>query len=81
MEVRGKRLRLSLHAFEGMSAERPRIDLQDLANVLETPDADNGREAFRWIGTRTVLVYYEEDEEEVYVRSVSATRRRLAPNL
>lgn len=79
MFVRGKRLRLLKHAVEGMEAERPPLRLHDIASILEDPDYDDTNKAFAWTGRRTVFVYYQEDEEEVVVRSVSSTRSRLAP--
>lgn len=60
-----------------MAAERPPLDVNDVREVLETPDQDTGRQAIKRIGRRTILVYYEEDDAQIYVRSASATRRRL----
>jgi hypothetical protein len=38
----------------------------------------NGRlKAWKRIGKRTVIVFYDEDEEGIYVRSVSATRSEI----
>jgi hypothetical protein len=60
-------------------SERPPIRLGELLAVLETPDHDDGRKAFKWLNDRTVIVYYEEEIDEINIRSVSATRRPLAP--
>lgn len=72
--IRGKWTAFSKHASDAMAAERPPLDVND---VLEAPDHDDGRQAFKRIGRPTILVYYEEDRAQVYVRGVSATRRRL----
>lgn len=77
--ARGKDLRIRKHAFEGMSAERPPIRVEDVARTLEEAERDDGRNAWKWIGSRTVIVHYREEEHEVVVRGVSATRRRLPP--
>lgn len=79
MIVRGKWVVLRRHALEGMEAERPIIDEHDVQATLETPDRDDGHQAFRRIDRRTVIVYYEEHPDEIQVHGVSATRRRLAP--
>jgi hypothetical protein len=79
MLVRGRWLTLTQHAFEGMQAERPPIRVVDVALVLEEPDHDQATFAWKRIGPRTVLVYYEEQAEALLVRAVSATRSRLAP--
>lgn len=77
MRVRGKRLFIQKHAFEGMNAERPPVRVQDVARVLDDPDRDDGHRAMRWIHDRTVLVYYRNHEHQIDVESVSCTRRRL----
>lgn len=64
-----------------MYAERPPIQVDDVANVLESPDSDFGGRAFKWISRRTVICYYDETKEFLEVRSVSATQRRLGPQL
>lgn len=79
MLVRGKWLRIEKHALGGMNAERPPITHDDVALVLEEPDHDDGKKAFRRVGPRTLLVYYEEEEHTIGVRAASATRSRLAP--
>lgn len=79
MIVRRRFLTVGKHAEAGMRAERPPLDVEDVALVLGNPDHDNGKEARKRLGRRTVFVYYTETEDEVYVRSVSATSRRLAP--
>jgi len=75
--IRGKWAAFSKHASEAMAAERPALDVNDVREVLENPDHDDGRQAFKRIGERTLLVYYEEDESQVFIRSASATRRRF----
>lgn len=79
MIARGKQATWTSHAFDGVDAERPPIRAEHVVSVLEEPDADDGRCARAWRGYRTILVYYYEGEEEIEVRAVSATRRRLAP--
>ena len=81
MIARGKVLTILEHARVGMDSERPPIRVEDVAAAIETPEQDDGRCATIWRRRRTVLVYYEEVEDEVEVRSVSATRRRLAPKV
>lgn len=78
MIVRGKALTITSHAVAGMEAERPRVRPEDIVAVLENPDSDDGGCAMGWRRRRTILVYYDEYEEKVRVRAVSATRRRLA---
>lgn len=77
MQARGKRLTLTRHAFDGMNAERPPVRVHDVVRVLEDPDLDDGRRAAKWLGDRTLLVYYTEHEHQLDVESVSCTRRRL----
>jgi hypothetical protein len=62
-----------------MYAERPPVREHDIETALETPDTDQDGRATRRIGSRTIIVYYTELKENIHVRSVSATRRRLAP--
>lgn len=75
--IRGKWTAFSKHASDAMAAERPPLDVNDVRKVLEAPDQDDGRQAIRRIGRRTVLVYYEEHDAQIYIRGVSATRRSL----
>ncbi|HLE47980.1 MAG TPA: hypothetical protein VI818_06755 [Candidatus Thermoplasmatota archaeon] len=77
--IRGKDAAFSKHASQAMAAERPPLEVTDVQEVLETPDHDDGHKAFKRIGRRTVLVYYEEDDAQVFIRSASATRRKLPP--
>lgn len=79
MYVRGKFVSLKKHAFEGMNCERPPVQVGDVIDALEQPDHDDGNQAVRWNGHRTVIVYYAESEDELIVRSVSATKGRLPP--
>lgn len=78
MFIRGKPYTITKHAFEGMNAERPPLASHDIESVLEDPDSDDGRQAMKRLGARTVIVYYVENETEVVIESVSATRGRLA---
>lgn len=78
-QVRGKLCTISKHAFEGMAAERPPISADTVARVLEDPDHDDGTQARKRLGGRTILVRYEALEDRIRVRGVSATRRRLPP--
>lgn len=75
--IRGKETAFSKHASQAMAAERPPLEVTDVQEVLEAPDHDDGNKAVKRIGRRTVLVYYEEDDAQIYVRSASATRRKL----
>ncbi len=78
--IRGKWSAFSKHASAAMAAERPPLDVNDVREVREVredPDQDNGRQAIKRLGRRTILVYYEEDDAQIYIRSASATRRRL----
>ncbi len=79
MIARGKHVTILPHAVDGMGCERPPIRPSVVLDVLELPDTDSGRLATAWLRNRTILVYYDEYEEQIEVRSVSATRRRLAP--
>lgn len=81
MLVRGKELDLGRHAAGGMLAERPPISLEDVIHALEEPNHDDGSTATKRIGKRTIIVRYEESEVDVFVRSVSATHRHLAPKM
>jgi hypothetical protein len=77
--ARGKPLDIRKHARDGMEAERPAVRVEDLVRALEESDHDDGQAARKRIGRRTILVRYEEAEDRISVRGVSATRRRLAP--
>lgn len=77
MYARGKQCRVSKHAHEGMQAERPPIDYGAVQFVLEEPSADDGTRATRRVGRRTILVYYNEFDDEILIRSVSTTRSSL----
>ena len=79
MYVRGKPIYFTKHAFNGMAAERPPIKEDEVRAVLEAPDDDDGGKAFKAVGRRTVLVYYDDREGAVFIDAVSATRRRLSP--
>ena len=65
-----------------MNAERPPIKLEYLYEAVDDPDKTvaEGKtriKAMKWIGKRTIIAYYDEYEEDIHVRSVSATRRKL----
>lgn len=77
--ARGKWVTIRKHAAEGMACEAPPIREDDVLLVLEEPDHDDQNQAYKRIGTRTVIVYYEETDDHIRVRAVSATRRRLSP--
>ena len=78
MYARGKPCQFTKHAYEGLRAERPPIDLEEIAMVLEEAEHDDGATAYRWIQTRTVIIRYIEREDYIRIRSVSATRSRLS---
>lgn len=75
----GKFLTLAKHAVEGMNCERPPIQIHEVVEVIEEPDHDDGNQAIKWMGHRTLILYYSLYEDEIHVRSVSATKGRLAP--
>jgi hypothetical protein len=80
--IRDRPVWFDRHALDGMNAERPRIGVSEVESVLEAPDRldeEKGerRKASKHIGKRTIMVYYDEDEEGIYVRSVSATRSEI----
>jgi hypothetical protein len=75
--ARGKVVTITAHALQGMEGERRRIRVEDAIRTLEDPDHDDGKEARRWCGWRTTKVYYVEEEGRIYIRGVSATRRRF----
>lgn len=77
MIVRGERVFILPHAQDGMDGERPPIRPDDLARVLERPDSDDGTCARSHRRGRTILVYHDDLEDEIEIRSVSATRRSL----
>lgn len=57
------------------------IEANDVLDVLDEPDYDDTRKAYKWIGRRTVIVYYAEEEDRILVDSVSATSTRLPPKV
>lgn len=80
--VRGKSVWIERHAFEGMSNERPPVSTEEVRSTIEKPDGAErefgaGQKVWRWIGQRTIIVYYDELEEEIHVKAVSATRRKI----
>ena len=75
LSARGKRVAFSKHAAQALDNERPRIDEWDVARVLEEPDEDTPENGARKrIGRRTIIVRYTQTEDEIQVRTVSATR-------
>lgn len=79
MLVRGKWCRVARRALDGMNAERPPISDAEIEAPLEEPDHDDGNQARKRIGRRTIIVYYREEADTLVVRAVSATRSRMAP--
>jgi hypothetical protein len=79
IEARGKPVVLSRHAENAMVSERPPIRVRHLARTLEAPDHDDGKTAWKRIANRTVLVHYQEEADQILVKTVSATRGRLRP--
>lgn len=80
--IRGKRVWIAKHAFEGMSDEKPPVSTEHVLSAIADPDGsemESGmrRKAWRWIGQRTIMVYYDELEDEIRVKAVSATRRKI----
>jgi len=80
--IRDRPVWFERHALDGMNAERPRISVGEVECALEAPDRivkehDGRLKAWKRVGKRTVLIYYDEDEEGIYVRSVSATRSEI----
>jgi hypothetical protein len=74
--ARGKPVYFTAHAYEGMHGERKPVAPEAAVRVLDEPDEDDGHEARKWVGWRTIRVYYEEGPDLIEVRGVSATRRR-----
>jgi hypothetical protein len=62
-----------------MVAERPPVRPHHVSKVLEDPDHDDGKTALRRSGRRTIIIRYAEDDEQISVLSVSATRGRFRP--
>lgn len=85
--ARGEGVTFDPHALDGQSQESRRrpVSTAHVLLALDSPDAlrrrKEGFEAVRWIGKRTVLVRFRETEDELYVYSISATRRRLATDV
>lgn len=80
--VNGKYVWIERHANDGMNAERPYIKVEHVLETLRDPDklekeAGIRKKAIKWIGFRTIIVYYDETEEEIHVTGVSSTRRKL----
>ncbi|HLF06085.1 MAG TPA: hypothetical protein VI893_02730 [Thermoplasmata archaeon] len=68
--------------MDGGNAERPPVEIADIVEIIETVPGPRRQSpdrirAHRWQGSRTVIVTYVENEEEIHVISVSATRRRF----
>ena len=76
LRVRDRWLHITKHAYQGMKEERPPLTLWDLLHAFEEPDYDDGKEVRKRLGRRTLRAYYTQDEENVWVHAVSATRRR-----
>jgi hypothetical protein len=75
LTARGKPVALSKHAAQALGNERPKIHEWDVIHVLEEPDEDDPENGARKrIGRRTIIVRYEDLGEEIFVRTVSATR-------
>lgn len=53
------------------------VEANDVLDVLDEPDYDDTRKAYKRIGRRTVIVYYSEEEDRILVDAVSATSARL----
>lgn len=80
--IRRKAVWIERHAFEGMSGERPPVSTVEVMSTIEKPDGCEGKagarqKVWRWIGERTIIVYYDEFEDEIHVKAVSATRRKI----
>ncbi len=74
---------ITAHAYEGMLAEALHIKMEHVFEAIESPDKEikeSGvrKQVMKWIGSRTILVYYEEWEDEIRIVGVSATKRRIA---
>lgn len=77
LTARGKPVELSKHAVHAMNNERPPIRVHEVVLTLERPDDDSRHDgARRRFGDRTVVVRYQDDDERLHVRTVSATRSR-----
>lgn len=74
--ARDRWLNVSKHAQQGMLQERPAVTMNDLEYLFEDPDHDDGKEIRKRIGKRTICAYYSQDDEEIHIRGVTATRSR-----
>lgn len=80
--VRKKSVWIDKYAYEGMNAEKPPIKPDVVMKILETPDkveeeTKERRKAMKWEKDRTIIVYYDEWEDEIDVKNVSSTRRKI----
>lgn len=75
-EVRGKEVRFTAYAL--MKMDNRAVQVEEACRVIEEGiQVPTDRLARLWVGTRTVIVYYEERESYHYVRDVGVTRRRV----
>lgn len=73
--ARGKPVAFTKHALEAMSCERPPVRSEDVLLALDEPDEDTPQDGARKrLGRRTIIVRYAEYEDEIRVKTVSATR-------
>lgn len=64
-----------------MHAERPPIQQEEIRQTLDAPDTDDGHQATWRHKARTIIVYYDEEQDFLDVHAVSATRREIRPSL
>ena len=81
--MHGKYVWYESHAIDGMNAERPPVKDSHVHETSKDPEqiiheSGNRIRVMKWIGGRTLIVYYDETEHDIYVRGVSATKRRRA---
>ena len=80
--IRGRTVWIERHAADAMNAEKPPIQVYEIIETLENPDRtikekDGRVKAMKWVNVRTIIVYYDEDKEDIYVKGTSATRRKI----
>ena len=80
--VRRKPVFITPHAYDGMNAERAYIKVEQVLETLIEPDKiikEFGvrHKTMKWLGNRTVIIYYDEYEDEIDVVGVSTTRRKI----
>ncbi len=75
LTARGKPVLFTKHAVQAMACERPPIEVDEVLRALDEPEQDGALAGARKrSGRRVVIVRYEEHEDHIHVKTVSATR-------